>query len=176
MVRRKKAIFFDRDGTLIETFFSKKKKIPLAIRNIKDFKIIKGSKKVIEKLSKKYLIIVITNQPDVSRGKNTKKNVIKINSKLMDCLKIDNIYTSYSSDDKNYMRKPNPGMIKFAKKKYDLNLKKSFVVGDTHKDIMAGKKANCKTILFKKTYNKNQILKPDYIIKNLKDLINIIKV
>ena len=71
---------------------------------------------MIEKLSKKYLIIVITNQPDVSRGKNTKNNVVKINSKLMDCLKIDNIYTSYSSDDKNYMRKPNPGMIKFKKK------------------------------------------------------------
>ena len=74
------------------------------------------------------------------------------------------------------MRKPNPGMIKFAKKKYHLNLKKSFVVGDTHKDIMAGKKANCKTILLKKIYNKNQILRPDYTIKNLKELINIIKV
>ena len=57
--------------------FFQKRKIPVAIRDIKDFKIIKGCKKVIEKLSKKYLIIVITNQPDVSRGKNTKNNVVK---------------------------------------------------------------------------------------------------
>ncbi len=175
-MRRKKAVFFDRDGTLIETNFSKKKKIPLAIRDIKDFKIIKGCKKVIEKLSKKYLIIVITNQPDVSRGKNKKNNVIKINSKLMDCLKIDHIYTSYSSNDNNYMRKPNPGMIKVAKNKYNLNLKKSFVVGDTHKDIMAGKKANCKTVLLKKSYNKSQNLESDYIIENFKELMNIIQV
>ena len=41
---------------------------------------------------------------------------------------------------------------------------------------MAGKKANCKTILLKKIYNKKQILRPDYTIKNLKELINIIKV
>ena len=176
MVTYKKAVFFDRDGTLIETFFSKKKKIPIAIKHIKDLKIVKGSKEVINKLSKKYLILIITNQPDVSRGKNTRQNVIKINLKLKNVLKIDDIFTSYSSDDRNFMRKPNPGMIYLAKKKYKIKLEKSFVVGDTYKDILAGQKAKCQTILLKKKYNKLQKYKPDYVIKNLKDILKIIKV
>ncbi len=176
MVTYKKAVFFDRDGTLIETFFSKKKKIPVAIKHIKDLKIVKGSKEVINKLSKKYLILIITNQPDVSRGKNTRQNVIKINLKLKNVLKIDDIFTSYSSDDRNFMRKPNPGMIYLAKKKYKIKLEKSFVVGDTYKDILAGQKAKCQTILLKKKYNKLQKYKPDYVIKNLKDILKIIKV
>ena len=172
----KKAVFFDRDGTLIKTFFSKKKKIPIAIKHIKDLTIFKECKNVIKKLSKKYLIFIITNQPDVSRGKNTKQNVIKINSKLKDILKIDDIFTSYSANDSNRMRKPNPGMIYFAKKKHKINLEKSFVVGDTYKDILAGQKAKCKTVLLKKKYNQIQKYKPDYVIKNLKDLLKIIKV
>ena len=136
----------------------------------------KGSKEVINKLSKKYLILIITNQPDVSRGKNTRQNVIKINLKLKNVLKIDDIFTSYSSDDRNFMRKPNPGMIYLAKKKYKIKLEKSFVVGDTYKDILAGQKAKCQTILLKKKYNKFQKYKPDYVIKNLKDILKIIKV
>ena len=136
----------------------------------------KGSKEVINKLSKKYLILIITNQPDVSRGKNTRQNVIKINLKLKNVLKIDDIFTSYSSDDRNFMRKPNPGMIYLAKKKYKIKLEKSFVVGDTYKDILAGQKAKCQTILLKKKYNKLQKYKPDYVIKNLKDILKIIKV
>ncbi len=176
MVKYKNAIFFDRDGTLIKSFYSSKKKIPIAIKYLKDFKIINNAKRVIKKLSEKYLILVITNQPDVSRRKNTKKNVLKINSRLKENLKIDDIFVSYSSNDNNKMRKPNPGMIFLAKKKYKINLKKSFVIGDTHKDIIAGKKAKCKTILLKKKYNQNLNLNPDFIIKDLKDLLKIIRV
>ncbi len=91
-------------------------------------------------------------------------------------MKIDDIFTSYSANDSNRMRKPNPGMIYFAKKKHKINLEKSFVVGDTYKDILAGQKAKCKTVLLKKKYNQIQKYKPDYVIKNLKDLLKIIKV
>ncbi len=173
-MRSKKAIFFDRDGTLINTFVSKKN-IPIAIRNYKDLKLIKNTKSVIQKLSAKYIIIVITNQPDISRGKNSKKNVIKINSELIKKLNINKIYTSYSDNDKNYMRKPNPGMIYLAKKQFNINLKKSFVVGDSHKDIAAGKKAKCKTILFKKKYNNYKFSRPDFTINDFDELLNIIK-
>ena len=71
MVKINKAIFFDRDGTLIKTFVSKRN-IPKAIKNLKDFKLLNNVKFVVNKLAKKYKIIVITNQPDVSRGKNSK--------------------------------------------------------------------------------------------------------
>ena len=174
-MKSKKAIFFDRDGTLIKTFVSKKN-IPIAIRKFKDFKLIKNTKSVIQKLSEKYLIIVITNQPDVSRSKNSRKNVIKINSELIKVMRIHKVYTSYSDNDKNYMRKPNPGMIYLAKKQFSINLKKSFVVGDSHKDIAAGKKAKCKTILLKKKYNNYKCSNPDFAINDFDELLNIIKV
>ena len=174
-MKSKKAIFFDRDGTLIKTFVSKKN-VPIAIRNYKDFKLLKNTKSVIQKLSKKYLIIVITNQPDVSRGKNSRKNVIKINSELIKMLRINKVYTSYSDNDKNFMRKPNPGMIYLANKQFNINLKKSFVVGDNHKDIAAGKKAKCKTILLKKKYNNLKFSQPDFAINKFNELLNIIKV
>mgnify|MGYP001184255487 CR=1 FL=1 len=169
----KRAIIFDRDGTLIKTFITKKNE-PAAIKKLKDFKLLSNVKSVIKILSKKFLIIVFTNQPDVSRGKNTKANVKEINLKLAEVLKINKIYTCYSDNNQNYMRKPNPGMIYAAKKKFNLNLKESFVVGDRNKDILAGKKANCITILIKKKYNKKNSSNPDYIVSDFKELLKII--
>ena len=64
MVKKLKAIFFDRDGTLIKTKLSKDNK-PIAIKNIKELEIYQSVKKILNKLSKDYLIFLITNQPDV---------------------------------------------------------------------------------------------------------------
>ena len=169
-----KAVFFDRDGTLIKTFVKKNK--PLAINNIKDLKLFNNAKFVIDRLSKNYKIFIITNQPDVARGLNSKKNVIEINSKLKKLLSLNKIYTSYSSNDENYFRKPNPGMILKAKKEFNLNLKKSYVIGDREKDIIAGAKAGCKTILIKKSYNNHKTIRCSHLITKLKDILRIIKV
>tara|TARA_A100001011_G_scaffold396952_1_gene496486 strand:- start:740 stop:1267 length:528 start_codon:yes stop_codon:yes gene_type:complete len=174
VVNKNKAIFFDRDGTLIKTFISKKNK-PIAIRKLKDFRLLRNTKKVIKILSTKYKIFVVTNQPDVARGKNLKKNVIDINNKLKSILDIDDVYTSFSENNKNYFRKPNPGMIFLAQKKYHINLNNSYFVGDTDKDIIAGKKGYCKTILLKKKYNKFHESKPDFLVKSFKEILNIIK-
>ena len=168
----KNAIFFDRDGTIIKTFVKKNK--PIAIKTLKDLSLIKGVPSVLNKLKAKYKIFVITNQPDVARG-NNKKNVIEINKELIRTLPIEKVYTSYSSNNKNYNRKPNPGMIKKAKKQYNINLKKSYVVGDTEKDVIAGEKAGCKTILIKKKYNLNHYLGKSFYAKNLKDILKYIK-
>ena len=78
----KNAIFFDRDGTIIKTFVKKNK--PIAIKTLKDLSLIKGVPSVLNKLKAKYKIFVITNQPDVARGNNKKKNVIEINKELIE--------------------------------------------------------------------------------------------
>ena len=76
MVKKLKAIFFDRDGTLIKTKLSKDNK-PIAIKNIKELEIYQSVKKILNKLSKDYLIFLITNQPDVGRKKILKKMLKK---------------------------------------------------------------------------------------------------
>ena len=174
MVTKKKAIFFDRDGTLIETFVTKDL-IPKAIQSIDQFKLCSYAKFVVNRLSKHFLIIIITNQPDVDRGLNKKINVERINKKLKKILNINKIYTCYSSNNKDIMRKPNPGMILTAQKKFNIDIKNSFVIGDRDKDIKCGKKVGCKTILLKKKYNNVEKIKPDFAIKNLKEVLKIIK-
>ncbi len=174
MVKNKKAIFFDRDGTIIRSRISKNKK-PLAIKELKECKIYPSAKKIFNKLKKDYLIFLITNQPDVGRGINTKKNVTEINNLLKKKLPIKKIYTCYCEDDKCKFRKPNSGMLKEASKKYKINLHESFVVGDRWKDIEAGNQVNCQTIFIDKKYSEKLKSNPNYSIKNLSEIKKIFK-
>ena len=81
MVDYKKALFFDRDGTIIKSNISDKNK-PIAIKTLQECRIYPSVKKILNKFKKNYLIFLITNQPDVKRKKNSKKNVININRYL----------------------------------------------------------------------------------------------
>ena len=76
---------------------------------------------------------------------------------------------------KNYFRKPNPGMLFYAKKKFDIDLKRSYVVGDRWRDIDAGSAAKCKTIFIDRNYNEKLNCKPDFIVKNIKQILKFIK-
>ncbi len=174
MVKNKKALFFDRDGTLIKSQISANKK-PIGIKKLKECKIFPSAKKILDKLKKNYLIFIITNQPDVGRNKNTKKNVIEIHKFLKKKLPIKKIYTCYCDNDKCKYRKPNSGMLRAASKKYKINLSKSFMIGDRWKDIEAGKKVNCQTIFINRGYSEKLLSKPDYYIKNLSQINEIIK-
>ena len=73
------------------------------------------------------------------------------------------------------MRKPNPGMIIQAQKKFNIDIKNSFFIGDRDKDIKCGKKVGCKTILLKKNYNNVEKIKPDFAVNNLKEVLKVIK-
>ena len=81
-----RAVFFDRDGVLIDAIIKDKK--PCSIRYFNSIKIKKNIKKVINTIKKKnFLAFMITNQPDVNRGLTDKKEVIKINLYLKKVLK-----------------------------------------------------------------------------------------
>ena len=81
----------------------------------------------------------------------------------------------YSDDENNYFRKPNPGMIFLQKKKFDLDLEKSYVIGDRWRDIDAGFAANCKTIFIDKNYDEKLNHEPDFRVKNFKQILKYIK-
>jgi D-glycero-D-manno-heptose 1,7-bisphosphate phosphatase len=73
-------------------------------------------------------------------------------------------------------KKPNPGMIFCLAKKYNINLRKSYIIGYKNTDIFAGKLANLKTILIEsiKTKNEELSIKPDFIVKNIYEAVNLI--
>jgi D-glycero-D-manno-heptose 1,7-bisphosphate phosphatase len=181
-----KAIFLDRDGII-----NKEKGY---LTEIKEIEIIGGFLEVFEKLKEKgFLLIVISNQPAIGEGLVSKKKVEIINREINS--KIRNIIDKFyfcphhpNAKIEEYRiacgcRKPSIGMLLIAKKNFNIDLKKSWMVGDRISDIVAGKKAGCKTILLENENSYKKIkginyeisTKPNYKIKKiieLKDIIN----
>ena len=170
-----KAIFLDRDGVL--NFGILKNGKSYAPREFKQFRLYPKIKKYCEKLKKKgFKIIVITNQPDVGKGKIKKKEIFKMHKKLKLEISYDDIFCSFSQFKKSYFRKPNPGMILKAVKKHKINLNKSFLIGDRWSDISAAEKVNCKSIFIDRKYKeKTEIFNPTKKVKSLSSAINFIE-
>ena len=169
-----KAIFLDRDGVINEAIVKDGR--PYPPKDISELILITGIKKLLYELKqKKYLIIVITNQPDVARKKTLKKDVEEINNYLLSNLPIDEIITCYhDNNDGCNCRKPLPGSILEAAKKYKINLNKSFMIGDRWRDIMAGRNANCKTIFIDYKYDEEVLAEPDYTINSIIEILEVI--
>ena len=173
-VDKVKAIFFDRDGVLNKSVIVNRK--PYPPKTVAEVIIPDGVKESVLELKKMgFTLIVITNQPDIARGSTTYKAVNDINDFLKTNLLLDDVYCCTHDDSDNCTcRKPKPGMIIEAEKKWNINLEKSFLIGDRWKDIQAGKNSGLKTILIDYNYNE-KFIEPDYKVKNFKNIINIIK-
>ncbi len=172
-MKLKRAIFFDRDGVLINAPVVEGK--PKSIQTLKELKFCPNIYKICKYYKKHFYLIMVTNQPDFARKVNTKKNINEINDYIKKKLNLDDIFTCFSDNDKDKDRKPNPGMLMKAKKKYQINLKKSFMIGDRWRDIGAGKKVNCSTIFMDRKYDEKLLYKPNYIINKLSNIYSIIK-
>lgn len=166
-----KAFFLDRDGVVNEVI--KKRSKPFPPKDLTEFKFCRGIKKFINICRlKKYKIFIVTNQPDYKRGKVTKSSIENINAFIYMNLNIDEIVCCYHDDDDNCdCRKPKYGMLKYLKKKYCINMKKSFMIGDRWKDIECGKNAGCKTIFIDKSYEEIKPKKYDFSFKSITSLI-----
>ena len=165
MKKLNKAVFLDRDGVI--------NKNSGYVTHIHDFIWLKNVKLAIKLLNKKkFKVIVITNQSGVARGLYTEKDVVKLHSWINKELKkggakIDDFfYCPYHPLGKikkykknSFLRKPLPGMILKAKKKHNINLKNSFMIGDQKSDEICAKKV--KVNFF---YKKNNLLKDIKII------------
>ena len=163
----KKAIFLDRDGVINKTVI--KEGLPFSPPSFVQLEILPGVKESISKLQKlNFVCLVVTNQPDVSRGKIEKKTVIKMNNYLKDEIKLDDFFVCYHDDHDNCeCRKPKPGLILDAGKKWNIDLKRSYLIGDRSKDIEAGKNAGCKTIFIDYNYKEIKPRNPDFITDTL---------
>ena len=169
-----KAVFLDRDGVINKALVKDGK--PFSPYNFNDLKILPGVKKSLRALKESnWLIIVVTNQPDVARGKITKEEVEKINNFLKNTLSVDEIYTCYH-DNKDFCdcRKPLPGALKVAAKNNSIDLNKSFMIGDRWSDIEAGDSAGCKTFFIDYSYKEKRPSNFTFKVKSLVEAVDII--
>mgnify|MGYP001157386271 CR=1 FL=1 len=170
----KKAVFLDRDGVLNRVFIKNGKPFPPI--DLKSVEILEGVKDTIIALKKAdWLVIVVTNQPDVARKLTSKKNVEKINSHLKLILQFDEIYTCYhDNSDSCECRKPKPGMLEAASRKNNIILKNSYMIGDRWSDIEAGNRAGCKTIFIDYNYKEKRPVNFNFRVKSINEAAKII--
>ena len=171
---RRKAVFLDRDGVLSKTLLIKGKSF--APRKLKDFQLYSESVKCIERLKTVgFMVFVVTNQPDVGKKLISKKILNKMHDKLKKNTLIDEIFVcTHKQDEGCFCRKPNPGMILDATKKYKIDLIKSFLVGDRAIDIEAASKASCRSIFLDKKYIEKAPIKQEATFSNLTQATNYI--
>ena len=154
---KQKAIFLDRDGTI--------NKYVGFLRKEEEFELLPGVAEAIKKINKSgYLAVVVTNQPVIARGEVTFEGLETIHNKMETLLGkegayLDGIYfcphhphSGYEGEVKELKidcdcRKPKPGMLLKAAEDLNIDLSQSYMVGDSENDILAGKSAECKTVL-----------------------------
>lgn len=155
--KRQKAIFLDRDGIINEYVGF--------LTDIKEFHLLDGVAEAIRKINASgYLAIVVTNQPIIARGEVSFTELQEIHNKMETLLGaegayIDAIYFCPHHPDKGFegerveykiscdCRKPKPGMLLKAAEDFNIDLSRSWMVGDGKNDVEAGKNAGCKTVL-----------------------------
>ena len=171
----KKSVFLDRDGVINKAIV--KNGLPRSPNSLDELKILPGVKESIIKLKKlNFICLMVTNQPNVSRKKIDKNSVIQMNNFLKDEIALDDIFVCYHDDSDNCnCRKPKPGLLLQAGKKWDVDFKKSFMIGDRWRDIQAGEKVGCKTIFLDYKYNEKKPKKPDFVSDSLLNAAHIIE-
>jgi D-glycero-D-manno-heptose 1,7-bisphosphate phosphatase len=163
----RRAVFLDRDGVLNRTIV--RDGTPYPPRDVGELELLPGVAQALSLLAQQgFLLVVVTNQPDVARGTQTRETIEQINQRLRESLPILAILTCYHDNaDQCACRKPRPGMILEAAKRYDIDLRQSFMVGDRWSDVAAGRAAGCTTLLIDVSYNQRERCIPDYDVADL---------
>jgi len=165
MTRR--AVFLDRDGVINRAVVREGRPYPPA--DLSELEILPGVVEALTRLKTVgFVLIVVSNQPDVARGTMPRAVVEAINTALRQALPIDEFIMCYhDSGDDCSCRKPKPGMLLAAASKWGLDLTTSFMVGDRWRDVEAGQRAGCKTVFVDYAYNEKQPEKVDCCVASL---------
>jgi D-glycero-D-manno-heptose 1,7-bisphosphate phosphatase len=172
-----KAVFLDRDGVINRPVVVDRK--PFPPRAVTEFEILPGVDQACADLKKAgYLLVVVTNQPDVGRGILKKEVVEGIHETMMRHLPIDRIEVCYHAGtdfgEECNCRKPQPGMLITAAAALDIDLSRSFMIGDRWRDIDCGKRAGCRTIFIDWEYDEPLRERPDLRATNLLDAAGLV--
>jgi D-glycero-D-manno-heptose 1,7-bisphosphate phosphatase len=162
-----RAVFLDRDGVINRVLIRDGRPYPPASPD--ELEILPGVADALRDLkSAGFRLIVATNQPDVAKGIQRRELVEAFHDRLRQTLPIDAIQVCYHVDgDDCACRKPRPGMLLEAARAWDIELPRSYMVGDRWRDIDAGRSAGCKTIWVRCDYDERLPENPDAVVASL---------
>lgn len=180
-MKKNSAVFLDRDGTINEEVGY--------LGDLEKLNIYPNSFEAIRLINKSGMkAVVITNQSGVARGYFSEDFVMTVHSRINETLQkkgahIDRFYycPHHPTEGKGHYlkscncRKPKTGMLIKASEELGIDLSRSYMVGDTAKDIELAKGARVKGILVKTGYGKKEMssdIKPDYIAEDIRDAVN----
>jgi D-glycero-D-manno-heptose 1,7-bisphosphate phosphatase len=166
-----RAVFLDRDGVLNRALVREGKPYPPA--NLSELEILPGVPEACSTLKRAGLgLIVVTNQPDLSRGTMEGGAVEAMNAQVRERLGLDDVRVCPHDDaDRCGCRKPAPGLLLAAARDWRIALDRSVMVGDRWRDIESGRRAGCKTVFIDYGYSEQRPEAPDLIAGSLLDAV-----
>jgi D-glycero-D-manno-heptose 1,7-bisphosphate phosphatase len=163
----RRAVFLDRDGVLVRSEVRAGK--PYAPRRLEDFRLLPGAAAAVRSLKMGgFLVIVVTNQPDIGNGLVDPGVVQAMHDRLKARAPVDDIRVCpHRQDEGCGCRKPKPGMLLDAAAQWNIDLAKSYMVGDRDGDIVAGREAGCYTVFIRRNYAERLSAVPDRVVRSL---------
>jgi len=150
-----RAVFLDRDGVINRAVVRAGKPYPPT--SVEELEILDGVEDALRALHDAgFLLIVVTNQPDVARGTQRMETVEAMHDLLRQRLVLDEIVACYHDGDRCSCRKPRPGALLDAARRHDLDLGASFMIGDRWRDVEAGQRAGCTALFIDRRYGERQ--------------------
>lgn len=167
--RPQRAVFLDRDGTINRHVGF--------LKRLEEFQLIDGAAEAIRHINQSgCLAVVVTNQPVIARGDITWEQLEEIHRKMETLLGkegayVDDIFVCPHHPDRGFpgevpayklqcnCRKPKPGLLLQAAEKYHIDLSKSCMIGDSQRDVEAGRTAGCQTILLSENFTLSDAVK-----------------
>jgi D-glycero-D-manno-heptose 1,7-bisphosphate phosphatase len=163
----RRAIFLDRDGVLNWTRVQDGK--PYAPRSLAEFRLLPGVTDAVARLKAAgYMVIVVTNQPDVGHGLISQPTLDAMHGRLQERMPIDHIMVCpHRQDEGCDCRKPKPGMILQAIERWGIDPAGSIMIGDRANDVIAGKRAGLYTAFIDRHYAESVAVEPDLTARSL---------
>jgi D-glycero-D-manno-heptose 1,7-bisphosphate phosphatase len=163
----RRAVFLDRDGVIVRAIVREGRPYPPS--GLDTLEILPGVGDALARLQRAgFVLIVVTNQPDVARGLQSREVVEAMHAFLRSLLPIDDLRVCYHDDaDGCGCRKPKAGMLVDAAREAGVDLSRSFMVGDRWRDVEAGQRAGCRTVLVDGGYREHHADVPDATVGSL---------
>jgi D-glycero-D-manno-heptose 1,7-bisphosphate phosphatase len=164
----RRAVFLDRDGVINRSKVQNGK--PYAPRQLADFRLLPGVSRAVSDLkSAGFVVIVVTNQPDIGHGLIAESAIDAMHRKLQSKVPVDEVLVCPHRQDANCpCRKPRPGLILEALQHWGIEPGASYMVGDRGSDIVAGQRAGLYTIFVDRGYSETLAMKPDLAVRSLR--------